>query len=383
MVAPNGTIPSPAAAAPLTSPSLSPGPAPLSSPPLVTTPNTIYGPSLAPSPDAPSPGIAPGPTATFQGTIQPPSGWDPYAAPGQNAAPLFPNDPYLQAPALGMNPPLTKLLQEIRFEHFYIAPLGGTKFGSNDSEISATFAYPFFYNRQMPILITPGFGLHLWDGPITDDGFDLPPRVYDGYLDAAWLPQITPWLGADLGVRVGVHSDFQEFVAESIRVQGRGYAVLSFSPSFQVKAGVIYLNRNRVKLLPAGGVIWTPNPDWRFDILFPNPKVAVRWRTVGLTEWWWYLRGDYGGGTWTVKHETGEPGLIGRVDSIDYNDLRVAGGLQFLRSPGLHGFAEVGFAFNREILYFPVDPLPPTVPATFNPNQTPSETIFVGAGLAF
>ncbi len=290
--------------------------------------------------------------------------------------PLFPTDPFTQPGAgslLGTGPLMTRALQKIRLEHHWLAGQGAEEFGTNDSDINATFAFPFFYNQQTPLLVTPGFAVHLWDGPHStslnpaDPSADLPPRAFDAYLDAAWNPQVTPWLGGELGARVGVYSDFSKVVTQSIRIQGRGLAVLSFSPSFQVKAGVVFLDRNRVKLLPAGGIVWTPSSDTRFEILFPNPKLARRFTTIGTADWWGYVRGEYGGGAWTVKR------MDGSIDSIDYNDLRVAVGLEFQRSGGLGGFFEAGLAFDREILYVhsPAD------------NFRPNATVFLGAGVSY
>jgi hypothetical protein len=38
--------------------------------------------------------------------------------------------------------------------------------------------------------------------------------------------------------------------------------------------GVVYLDRNDMPVLPGVGLIWTPNPDWRLDVIFPRPKLA-------------------------------------------------------------------------------------------------------------
>jgi len=308
----------------------------------------------------------------LQGTIQAP-GWDPYAAPGGQAQPLLPTDPFAQSGSpFGAISPLTRFRQEIRLDSHWLARGGSEPFGTEDSELSGTFAFPFFYNQQTPLLITPGFAVHLWDGPVSTGpdpnvSPDLPPRAYDAYLEAAWLPQPTPWLGADLAFRIGVYSDFSKVTTRSIRFPSHGLAVLSFSPSFQVKAGVFFLDRNHVKLLPAGGIVWTPNKDIRFDVLFPNPKLAKHLTTIGTAEWWIYARGEYGGGAWTVKR------INGSLNSVDYNDIRVAAGVEFERSGGLHGTFEVGLAFDREIFYV-------ETPAA---NINPSATIFLGGSIAF
>ena len=84
------------------------------------------------------------------------------------------------------------------------------------------------------------------------------------------------------------------------------------------------------------------------NTLFPNPKLATRLSNFGSVEWWAYVRGEYGGGAWTVRRSFGG-GFVN--DSIDYNDLRVALGLEFIRPGGMTGLFEVGVAFDREIRY--------------------------------
>jgi hypothetical protein len=265
------------------------------------------------------------------------------------------------------------MLQEIYLEERWFASTTPNKFGMNDIETYATFAFPLFYNQLTPLLVTPGFAIHLWDGPVTQPPgnlADLPPRVYDAYLDAAWNPQVTTWLGGELDARIGVYSDFTQVVSNSVRILGKGLAVLSFSPSFKIKAGIWYLDRLRVKLLPAGGIVWTPSNDVRFDILFPNPKFTKRLTTIGTTDWRLMLRGEYGGGNWTVKRAFGIPG---EIDSVDYNDIRVATGLEFDRTAGVHGLLEVGVAFNREILFRSNVP----------PSYFPTTTVFIGGAIGY
>jgi len=371
--------------APGTAPSLTPGVTPGWSPPVSpgypprglvpSAPGGIpavapgMAPALAPGP---APGLTLPPPATFQGTIQAP-GWDPYAPPGVQTQPLFPTDPFAQpGPLFGTTTPMTRLRKDIRFESYWLARTGSRPFGTDDAEASITFAFPLFYNQQTPLLVTPGFAIHLWDGPVSTSlnpavSPDLPPRAYDAYLDVAWLPQPTPWLGADLDFRIGVYSDFSQVSTRSIRFPSHGLAVFTFSESFQVKAGVFFLDRNHIKLLPAGGVVWTPNKDTRFDILFPNPKLAKHLTTIGTAEWWLYARGEYGGGAWTVKR------IDGSHNSVDYNDIRVAVGAEFEKIGGLRGGFEVGIAFDREIFYV-------ETPAA---NIHPSPTVFLGGSMAF
>ncbi len=155
----------------------------------------------------------------------------------------------------------TKLLQRIYFSHAWIYGGDGAKdVGVNDTEIKASFDVPLF---QFPdhFLITPGFALHLWDGGINvgPGSTDLPAQTYDAFLETAWAPKFNNRVSADLAVRVGVYTDFDHFATDSFRIMGRGLGVINIDPRLQFKAGIIYLDRNDIKMLPAGGLIWDPS----------------------------------------------------------------------------------------------------------------------------
>ena len=306
--------------------------------------------------------IGPYSPVTLEGGIAPPPAtWDPYGTAGPQPSTLLEQDPYL--PFDGYDDLRQRLIKEIRFEYLWMPGKGPNEFGIDKLELSTTVSFPFLY-QAAPLLVTPGFAVNYWRGPA---GVPLPPRVYDAYLDAAWNPQIIPThLSAELNFRIGIYSDFKEVTSDSIRYMGQGFFVLALSRSFDVKAGVMYLDRNRIKMLPSGGVIWKPSQTVRFDILFPNPKFAWQLSVWGNTVWWGYLSADYGGDAWTVTL----PGL--GTPSLDYNDIRCAMGVEFNHMGGTRtGFFEVGIAFERELYRTAVDPL------------DLHSTAFVRGGIAF
>ena len=284
---------------------------------------------------------------------------------------------------------MQKFLQHIDLNYDWFAGNGGNELGINDVNLSATFAFPLFFNSQTPLLVTPGFAAHYWAGPVSvlpklpatqPAPADMPPQTFDAYLDAAWNPKITDYFGGELEGRIGVYSDFYSVTSDSLRFTGKGLAVIKLSPHMTLKAGVWYINRVNIKLLPAGGLVWTPNPDIYFDILFPNPKVAKRLTTWGNTEWWLYGRGEYGGGVWTIRRN---PDIYNGLppynypamshDLVDYDDIRIAAGLEFKTLRHLNGYFEVGLSCDRQLNY------ESGLPSAFYPNNT----VFIGAGLSY
>lgn len=262
-----------------------------------------------------------------------------------NAATGTPNNPSTFND--GVVPQAIRLMQDIRFQWDWMPRNSAGGFGMNDFETSVSFGIPVSPNIPQPVLITPGFNFHLWNGPDSLPNYvnDMPARAYDAYLMTSWRPQFTPMFGADLAVSVGVYSDFAYTNSQSIRVLGRGLGLVTINPKWQAALGVWYLDRLRVKILPAGGLIWVPNPDARFELVFPNPKLSQRIATYGNTDYWGYIAGEYGGGQWTILHANGD------ADVANYNDLRLIFGVEFVNQPGWRGNLEIAYVFNREILF--------------------------------
>ena len=248
-----------------------------------------------------------------------------------------------------------RLVARLRGEHtLLLGDNSADAFEVNRLEIASTLAFPFAGNIDAPLLVTPGFAFNWLGGPEGDPagmprGPDLPPRVYDAYLDFAWYPKFNPSLGAELGFRTGVWTDFDEVNDDSLRLLGRAIGVITVTPEFELLLGVVYLDRLRVKMLPAGGVRWRPSPEWDLYLVFPNPKIRRTLSSAGGADWWWFVGGEYGGGSWTVER-------AGLGDRIDYNDIRISMGLEWQTISQLRGHIEIGYAFDREVLFASGDP---------------------------
>jgi len=155
--------------------------------------------------------------------------------------------------------------------------------GINDTEVAVTFTVPNFLTTGQPLFISPAFALHLWDGPSFMPA-DLPPNAYSAYLDAQWASDPNLQIGAELGFRIGVYTDFKTLNEHSLRIQGLGLGIFRLTPTLTAKLGAMYIDRNDIKILPAGGLLWTPTPQVRFDIFFPQPKLSSYLTTVGRYE---------------------------------------------------------------------------------------------------
>jgi hypothetical protein len=242
-----------------------------------------------------------------------------------------------------------RFIQDLRLRHTWVEGSDDPNdLDINDTDVAVTFTWPNFLTTGQPLFISPAFALHLWDGPSHMDA-DLPSKAYSAYLDFQWASDPALQLGAELGFRVGAYTDFDTLNDDSLRLQGLALGVARLTPTMTLKLGVMYLDRNKVKILPAGGILWTPTPQVRFDIFFPQPRLSSYLTTIGQYELWWYVAAEYGGGAWTIERADGSS------DRIDINDIRVSAGLEWAGPRGFTAFVEAGYVFEREVIYV-VDP---------------------------
>jgi hypothetical protein len=238
-----------------------------------------------------------------------------------------------------------KLWHAFRVRHTYIR--GGTvdRVQINDSEIATSLSLPNFLGSEMPLTISPGFVVHNWQGPNSITGNDLPGSAYSAYLSFDHSTPLDQQFGGELNFTTGVYSDFETFTQHSLRFTGVGLLWMRLSPVSTVKLGVEYLDRVEIKLLPAGGLFWTPDPNTRLSFYFPRPKFAKRFPNFGNVEVWGYVSGEYGGGSWTINR------AANFKDQVDLNDMRVMAGLEWIGVRGVTGFGEVGYVFERQLIY--------------------------------
>lgn len=231
------------------------------------------------------------------------------------------------------------LLPPRRFTSTWLAPGGAQGFGTFDLEYNRTWYLPMGEERS-PVAITPGLGMHFWSGP---RDLDLPPRVYDLYLDISWRPIDHERGGFAFGVTPGFYSDFTHVDGNAFQLTGWGLANYRLGPNWNLVGGLAVVRQLKSKLLPIGGVIWTPNEDTRLEFLIPRPRIAQRLWQRDSGEMWCYLAGQFGGGAWSVA-DTATQNVL-----VSYSDLRLMLGIEMFNIQGRDLTLEVGYVFSRDI----------------------------------
>jgi hypothetical protein len=268
---------------------------------------------------------------------------------------------------------LPRVLERPRFRHTYLhgsnrSGVDGNELDINDFEIATTLTRPNFLGSGQPLRISPGAVFSYWDGPETPStGFDLPSKAFGFYLALDHVTDLTKTAGFETNLTFGVYSDYQNFSSDSLRLTARLLGWQRINSYTVGKLGIEYLDRVRIKLLPAVGLFMSPNPDIKFDLYFPRTKLSHRIPNLGEYEAWAYVGGEYGGGSWAIER------IDGADDQVDINDVRAFGGIEWIGPRRVTGFVDFGYAFERELVYSS-DPIN---------NLDLQDTLFVRTGVAF
>lgn len=204
------------------------------------------------------------------------------------------------------------------------------------------------------LFVSPRFGVHSLSGPITTD---LPPMLYDFSLDTTvYLPLNDRWT-VQATLIPSMYSDL-DATKNAFRMAGRALVFYRWSPELQLAGGFMYLGRKDIVALPAAGLVYTPNEDVKYDIMFPKPKAAYRYTHDGDRERWVYLTGELGGGSWAVRRANGAE------DVATIGDFQLLAGIEHKQPGALNWQFEGGYVFSRKVQYLSAPDTHTTLPAT-------------------
>jgi Domain of unknown function (DUF6268) len=269
------------------------------------------------------------------------------AGPGGSAADPYYGEGSPQSDQDSTLPPGTRdgVFQKVDFTAAYLPRLASDSLGMDDLELDAVFGLPFL-TRESPLVITPFYNLHYLDGPNSPD---VPPRVNDAAIELRHFRHLGDnWL-VNLEITLGEYADDHSFdAADAFRLTGSGAVVYEWSPVWKWVLGAAYVNRLETRILPIAGLMYAPNDDIDFRLVFPAPKMAWRLPSTivpGRDERWFYIAGEFGGGIWAVERTNGD------TDQLDITDWRIYIGLERRIIGGLTRRVELGYVFSRKLEY--------------------------------
>jgi hypothetical protein len=215
---------------------------------------------------------------------------------------------------------------------FGIIPEKGDRFGITSLESTAYSTSGYGTGLNL------GYAFHFLSGP---QQIDLPSRLYQFAMGYQSRGRVSEYLSYDGNVSITVNSDFEGSAREGVFFPGHFAGILHVTPETDWVAGVDYLHRDDIKLLPIVGFSFHSDlmPNVRWDLVFPRPKVQFALPDGHM----FHVAGRLGGGTWDFELPNGIE------DVVTYRDYRLL--LGFSRGEGKHGIQsiEVGYIFGRKL----------------------------------
>lgn len=241
-------------------------------------------------------------------------------------------------------PPLQKfrngMLQGVTVVGGYLHDDGPESIAMSSMDLSATLAFPMGSFDNL-LMVTPFFRA---DYLTASPALDLPAELYETGARFFWKKKIDERFGILGIVTPAVRTDFNNS-EDALRIFGLGLLTWQMRPgTLMVSGGLIHTGRDDFPILPAAGLLWTPDNNWKFDLQFPSPRISCRLSRDGdCSETWGYLSGVFGGNTWSVQ-------TASRGDTqLTLRDYRLMVGLEHVQTENRSIFTEFGLVFGRSI----------------------------------
>jgi len=230
----------------------------------------------------------------------------------------------------------------------YLPDLGSNGLEMTQVRVGATFGFPAPMKNSFFVL-SPSFEPTFikWDGPES-----FPDRLYSTSLGLMFIKKFNERWSVMASVGPRWCSDGRE-TQSAVRCSLMGGMSWNTSPRLQIRCGVVYSDRNDIfNVLPFGGLVWTPNEDWKYELMAPmlrvsrrcrdfqpiplRPNASTRWRYAGI---------GFGGGTWAIESVDKRP------DVANYTEFSVVVGLESERMKRSAWKTEIGYVFGRSMSF--------------------------------
>ena len=191
--------------------------------------------------------------------------------------------------------------------------------------------------------VRPSFRVDWIDSALTTD---VPNGLFESGVQFFWRKPINDRWSFMTIARPSIRSDFTTS-ENAFKVFALGLLNWSYVPDqLSLSFGAVYLDRADIPLVPAIGLMWTPDRETRLDLRFPQSRYSKRVAKDGSnSETWVYFAGGLGGNTWAVTRSNG------RTDELSLRDIRLSVGIEHVADGGGGWFLEAGYALGRRLEY--------------------------------
>ena len=211
----------------------------------------------------------------------------------------------------------------------------------------ANITVPLLFVGTPPPLVKAGFA---YTDLFAADRFGLPDDLYEYTIGLSRVRRINDSWTIRTMLGIGFATDGSNTSSDAWQFRGGAFGIYKRSENLSWTFGALATGRDDLPVIPAVGAVWMPNPNLRYDLTFPKPRVNFLLGEKGARQQWAYLGGGINGSTWGYEQS-------GSVDDrLTYKDVRIVVGVESrptssARMPFAIGRtfqAEIGYVFARE-----------------------------------
>ena len=177
-------------------------------------------------------------------------------------------------------------------------------------------------------------GIHFLRGPTSTP---VESRLFDFAGGLQWRKQVNATFSFDVASSIGVYSDFEDSARDGIRLPSHAIGFLDMGMADLV-FGVEYLDRDDIKLLPVGGIVFR-NEFVRAELVFPRPRIDFSIDEDQSL----FFKAQLGGGSWDIERPDESN------DVLTYRSYEITLGVQTIDEDNDVAAFEIGYVFDRNI----------------------------------
>ena len=252
------------------------------------------------------------------------------------------SEPAVQSPGLTTY----QLFQTPKTEYRYsesissIVPSSSDSFGWFSFDPSPYHTTHLINDERTAVAITGDIGIHFLRGPTTTP---IPPRLFDFIIGMQVRDSVNDTFSYDVATSIGAYGDFEDSVRDGVRLASHAVGFLNLG-TVDAVFGVDYLDRQDIKLLPVGGLVFR-HTDFRAELVFPRPRVDIAIDEHNSL----FFKGNLGGGSWDIERPDESD------DVFTYRAYEFTVGIQSIDEddegcPGISSI-EFGYVFDRQLSF--------------------------------
>ncbi len=247
----------------------------------------------------------------------------------------------LAAPCAGAagRPPAPDWNTQASISYLPASNLHGAAADASISDYRVRISRNLAFDSALTLSVGGGYALkHIESSP----GAALPSDLHALTLETGLNYRLSDRSFASLKITPGFYSDFGDLGSDDLRMPLLALGGYTFENGISVIGGFLYrFGYHAAAFIPALGLTYQPNEQWRIDLVMPRPGVTYS----ASRQLRFSLAGDLASDEYQLKDRSHG------AEVLRYSDYKLIGGVDYLPIPPVKISAAAGYAFERKFLF--------------------------------